>query len=366
MRPPGSLTGYCPITRAIPLRARPSWSASATARPTSAHTDGEGRYRIDGIPPGQYVPAAVAVGYEESAAARTGSACRAWSPSNPARPPRRRHRTQPAAVGALPEPAGRKRQPDADRRVYSDRSLPRGQRGPSAGASPSASTASSMIPCASTCRWTPNRTTEYPMLFVVYPGPTDNWEAISVAALRAGYAVVAAGPGSRPAPRHRRPCPGRAHRLQPGRATVRSVPASPAAAPSPWAAASAARFCVVSCCDEADNVAAWITLGGISDGYSLAPTTSTPGAITVPEMHNLAIPSLGLPNLYPLPFLRYSPSTPPVSCRRPWSSTPSRTKSRASSRRIMLEDALRAAGVPVEAYYYDDVSHYLQIGENHD
>jgi acetyl esterase/lipase len=29
-----------------------------------------------------------------------------------------------------------------------------------------------------------------------------------------------------------------------------------------------------------------------------------------------------------------------------------------------LEAAVRAAGVPVETYYYEDVSHYLGIGEN--
>ncbi|MBK8047719.1 MAG: prolyl oligopeptidase family serine peptidase [Anaerolineales bacterium] len=29
-----------------------------------------------------------------------------------------------------------------------------------------------------------------------------------------------------------------------------------------------------------------------------------------------------------------------------------------------LEAALRRAGVPVETYYYEDVSHYLGIGEN--
>jgi dipeptidyl aminopeptidase/acylaminoacyl peptidase len=29
-----------------------------------------------------------------------------------------------------------------------------------------------------------------------------------------------------------------------------------------------------------------------------------------------------------------------------------------------LEAAVRAAGVPVETYYYDDTSHYLGIGDN--
>ncbi len=115
--------------------------------------------------------------------------------------------------------------------------------------------------------------------------------------------------------------------------------------------------------DESDDVAAWITLGGISDGYSLAHDFYT-GAITVPEMHNLAIPSLGLPNLYPLPFLRYSTlysagELPPTLVIHTKSDEVTRVE-----QAYMLEDALNAAGVPVEAYYYDDTSHYLQIGES--
>ncbi|MCC6168304.1 MAG: carboxypeptidase regulatory-like domain-containing protein, partial [Caldilineaceae bacterium] len=63
--PPGSVTGVVQHGGA-PLAGATVVIAERNGTPHTAVTDAAGRYRIEGIPPGQYVPAAVAPGYEET------------------------------------------------------------------------------------------------------------------------------------------------------------------------------------------------------------------------------------------------------------------------------------------------------------
>ena len=83
----------------------------------------------------------------------------------------------------------------------------------------------------------------------------------------------------------------------------------------------------------------------------------------MPDAYELVIPALGSPQLYPRDFLRYSPVY--TAGELP----PSLIIHTAADRIIPieqayeLEEAARAAGVPVEVYYYEDISHYLQIDE---
>ena len=73
---------------------------------------------------------------------------------------------------------------------------------------------------------------------------------------------------------------------------------------------------------------------------------------------------MGPANLYPLPFLYFSPVYTA-------SQLPPTMIIHTDVDRIIpitqayeLEQALRDAGVYVEVLYYEDVSHYLQIGED--
>jgi acetyl esterase/lipase len=115
--------------------------------------------------------------------------------------------------------------------------------------------------------------------------------------------------------------------------------------------------------DEGDAVAGWANAGGVSNAFSGAADFYA-GKITLPPPYELAIPALGPPNLYPLLFLRYSPvytagQLPPTLIIHTAADTIT-----PIGQAYELEAALAAAGVPVEVFYYEDVSHYLQIGED--
>ncbi len=112
-----------------------------------------------------------------------------------------------------------------------------------------------------------------------------------------------------------------------------------------------------------DDISAWVTIGGIGDAFSGAHDFYT-GAITVPPAYELVIPAMGNPKTHPIPFLRLSPTyvagqLPPTLIIH--------TDADAIIPICQAEDlasGLRAAGVPVETFYYTDVSHYLQIDDN--
>ena len=62
----GSLSGQV-LFAGEPVQDASVLVATRTGTPFSARTDASGHYRIDDIPPGQYVPAAVAPDFEETA-----------------------------------------------------------------------------------------------------------------------------------------------------------------------------------------------------------------------------------------------------------------------------------------------------------
>ena len=104
-------------------------------------------------------------------------------------------------------------------------------------------------------------------------------------------------------------------------------------------------------------------MGGIGNAFA-GTADFYNGKLAVPPQYELVIPALGLPDLYPLPFLRYSPiyvagALPPTLIIH---TDADRVIPISQARE--LEAALQAADVPVEVFYYADVSHYLQIDEN--
>ena len=66
-QPPGALEGRVLGPDARPVSNATVIVAERTGAPHTARTNAEGRYRIEGIPPDQYVPAAVAPGLAEGA-----------------------------------------------------------------------------------------------------------------------------------------------------------------------------------------------------------------------------------------------------------------------------------------------------------
>ena len=104
-------------------------------------------------------------------------------------------------------------------------------------------------------------------------------------------------------------------------------------------------------------------MGGISNAFT-GSADFYAGTLDIPDPYGLVIPALGAANIYPVPFLHFSPvysaaHLPPTLIIH--------TDADAIipiNQAYQLEAALQAADVPVEVFYYRDVSHYLQIGDD--
>lgn len=358
--PAGSVTGLV-LHEGKPVSGASVVVAGRYGTPHSAQTGSDGRYRIDGIPPGQYVPAAIAPGFDEAVPRGLfgipGLVTVKADGVAEAPPIELSLHTKPP----LPEPLAEQVNLTRTDAYTATANFP-----PGAQAWKESFTFSYAGATVDTLRlylpvdMQPGE--RLPMLFVVYPSPSEAWEPISVAFASAGYAVVATSPMA-----------GRgmdidAH-AQDSRvafALARDGYLSEAIADGPAVALGGSfsspilhRFLR----DERDDIAAWITLGGISDAFAVTADFYA-GKLELPPQYELAVPALGLPNLYPLPFLRYSPvysaaELPPTMVIH----TPA-DRITLIDQAYRLAQALADAGVPLEAYYYEDVSHNIQIGEN--
>lgn len=360
--------------------------AERSGTPHTARTNAAGTYQISNIPAGQYVPAAIASGFQEgSLTDRLGlPTIITIQPNQIATAPDIQLTPKPAIT--LPHPL------DSAVRLTTT----------------STYTATAPFPANATATVTafafensgaqldtlrlytplPNHATaqpsgprdHYPILFMVYPTPVDLWQTVSVAYAAQGYAVVAISPAAA------RLLNIEGHALdaiialqlaQSG-ALGPNISSQPAVAlggsfssailnrviqnlaiqnltqsanPNPTAAA------------QLPQIAAWVTVGGIGNAFDGAADFYA-DKLTIPPAYTYAIPALGPPHLYPLTFLSYSPvyaaeQFPPtllihtnadllISIQQAYD----------------LETALRTADIPVEVFYYEDVSHYLQIDEN--
>ena len=131
-QPAGSLTGRV-LAGGQPVAGATVVVAERTGAPHAGQTDAAGRYRIAGIPPGQYVPAAVArglrgidldglPGHPRAGHPRAGRRDRGARPGTPPQDPR----------GPAGEPRGGG-EPPHDAQLHGDLALPRGRGGPGAG-----------------------------------------------------------------------------------------------------------------------------------------------------------------------------------------------------------------------------------------
>ncbi len=359
--PPGALAGQVLDRQGEPIANATVIVAQADGAPHTAVTGADGTYRIDGIPPGQVVPAAVAPGYAEGALAgllgipklvtiapdaTTTAPPLTLAPYSP--------EALPAELAAAVDlrqtavytiaatfPAGGVADVTAytfdyagatidSLRVY----LPQGY----AGATP------------------------LPLLFMVYPSSVEDWETVSAAFAAEQFAVVAISPiaaRGTDAEAHAQDARvalalARAGAFGPAVGVNRAV-----AMGGSFSSAVLARLLRAA----GDDLAGWVTVGGLANAFTAAQDFYA-GRITMPPAYELLVPAFGPPNLYPLPFLMYSPvysagELPPTLIIHTAADEILRIDQAHD-----LEAAVRAEGVPVETYYYADVSHYLGIGEN--
>lgn len=369
--PTGSLTGTV-VGDEGPIAGASVVVAERTGRPHAAVTDDKGRYRIAGVPVGQYVPAAIAPGYDETAASDSLGVPRLVTieegietespllsleprvsldlPDDLATAVQLTFTGMYTATAPFPEDSAaqvlsfkfeRDGVVNDTLRVYlpldtvlGDQVL--GDQAPSG---------------------------DLPLLFFSYPGVVDGWEQVSVAFASQGYGLVAHSPVADwgiDVDEH-------AMDARIALTLARSGALGPYFRDAPAVALGGSFSSGILNRLLRDmgpkEIGAWVTIGGIGDAFSGAHDFYT-GAITVPPAYELVIPAMGNPKTHPAPFLRLSPTyvagqLPPTLIIH--------TDADAIIPISQAEDlasALRAADVPVETFYYTDVSHYLQIDDN--
>ncbi len=359
--PPGALTGQVVDAQGAPIPGATVVVAQVDGAPHTARTDAAGRYRIEGIPPGQYTPAAVAPGYAERALTGLLGLPKLMTIQS---------HTVTTAPPLVLSPYAPPRLPDNLATAVALRTT-------------SAFTASTDFPYVATADVTAyafdyagatidsvrvylpqghNPEQALPLLFMVYPSPVEDWEPVSTAFAVERFAVVAVSPIAA------RGVDAEAH-AQDARVVLALAQAGafgaavgvkrPLALGGSFSSAVLARLLRAA----GNDLAGWVTVGGLANAFTAAQDFYA-GRITAPPPYELLAPAFGPPNLYPLPFLMYSPvysagELPPTMIIHTAADEIMRIEQARE-----LEAAARAAGVPVETYYYEDVSHYLGIGAN--
>ena len=356
----GAITGQL-LADGVPLAGATVIVAERTGAPHTAQTDAAGRYTIAGVPPGQYVPAAIAPGYDESAAADALGIPRLVTVAADATataPLLRLARHHPAP---LPEPLA------ASVHLSQTHAFTVTAPFPAHAAAQVYTyqfTAADGLLIDSLRLYLPldlPADVTVPLLFMIYPGPVENWEAVSVAFAAGGYGLVALAPaGARGVEidAHAQDARiaftlARTGALHPALAQVEAIVLG-----GSFSSPILHRLLA----DERDHVAAWVTVGGIANAFAAAADYYA-GKLEMPPQHEYVVPALGAPNIYPLLFLRYSPVYSAAQLPPTLIVHTAADKVTPISQGYELEAALRRAAVPVEVFYYADVSHYLQIGD---
>lgn len=284
--------------------------AERTGRPHAAQTDATGHFRIEGIPPGAYVPAFVAAGFEEAIPPTAGVGLPlihlasgeerllepvALTPHRPA--------PLPGDVGVQSGPLTHVTAPFPPGAVAQAQSFAFTYPDPATGQPVTVDTLRVYRPLE---RGGDEGEAARPLLFMVYPGSVEGWEPVSVAYAFRGYTVVAISPigyWGLDVDAHTRDA-----RI--AFALARQGALGDLSAAEGGAVAMGGSFTSAILHrllrDEGDHFAGWITAGGVSDAFRGAADFYA-GRIWLPETYRFLIPALGRPNLFPLAFLRYSP-----------------------------------------------------------
>ncbi|MBV7337778.1 carboxypeptidase regulatory-like domain-containing protein [Chloroflexi bacterium TSY] len=357
---PGSITGRV-LAAGQPVSNATVLVAERSGKPHVAQTDEDGVYLIADVPPGQYVPAAIAPGFAETAAEDVLGIPRLVTVHSQKMVTAPILNLVPHILQPLPKPL----LPTVNlvqTEVYTSTApYPEG-----AAAEVFAYRFEHNGEEIDTLRLylTMDRTPEesLPILFMIYPTHVDAWETVSVAFASQGYGFVAISPIAA----RQTDVDAHAQDAYIALALAQEGALHPQLQYDPAIVLGGSFSSAIlnrMLRDTRDRVAGWVTVGGISNAFD-STAGFYEGAIQIPVGYELAIPALGLPNLYPLDFLRYSPEYAA-------SELPPTLIIHTDADLIIpiehayeMEAALRKANVPVEVFYYEDVSHYLQIDEN--
>ncbi|CAN5593323.1 hypothetical protein BH10CHL1_BH10CHL1_20560 [soil metagenome] len=366
--PGGVLTGLV-LDKGTPVTGATVLVAERTGTPHAAQTDAQGRYRIEQIPPGEYVPAAVAPAYDEIAledsfglpylvTVRAGEITKA--------PAFTLVRHQPAP---LPTSLALATQLALTNTATLTAAFPVGsvaqvQSFQFIRAGAVIDTLRLYLPLQLAAN------AKLPMAFFVYPSQVDAWQAVSTAYAAQGYAVVAVSPimaRGLDIEAHAADAHVALELARSGALNTHIQGDKVVAVGGSFSSAILHRLLddvsTDAGADAHNEIIGWVTVGGISNAFSGAADFYA-GKLQLPEPYKYLIPALGQPNLYPLEFLRFSPVYTAAQLPPTIIIHTDVDHVIPIDQAYQLEAALRANRVPVEVYYYKDVSHYLQIDEH--
>ncbi|MFN8468887.1 MAG: carboxypeptidase regulatory-like domain-containing protein [Caldilineaceae bacterium] len=358
-QPPGALEGRV-LAGDLPLAGAVVLVAERTGQAHTATSDAAGRYRIENIPADDYVVAAVAPGYVESALQNV------WGGPAPMRV--RSGQTTPAPDlqlsplqedMAAPDPSTLNLRLTAEYTATAP--FPAGSAANVRAfafdrAGVTVDTLRLYLPLDA------RPGDRYPLVLFVAPTAIDDWQYVSTAFASQGLAVVGISPVvARGVDADAQADDTRAALAlaQAGALGPEVGDNRPVALGGSYSSAILARLLRTA----GDKLGGWVSVGGLADAFAGAADFYA-GKLQMPPNYALLVPAFGLPNLYPLTFLRYSPVF--VASELP----PTLIVHTAADHVLPIEQAYeleraaKAAGVPVETYYYSDTSHYLGIGDN--
>jgi hypothetical protein len=343
----GGLSGVICATDDEPLADAIALVASVRGQVYQARSDGRGRYRIDGVPPGRYVPLAAAWGYQEASGGpiqvATGRLTRdvnfvlaPYRPS-PVVPTHLRIGAPEEAASDFPTPLVASRFPftfDVDGLTVDGGHL--------------------YLP--------PDASGPLPTLFIVYPSAPLNWDATSVALTRDGFAVLAVGPDADRGldiEGHVRNLRAAFQLWQEGRIRPGGSVAS-LADRERWVMMSGSFSSLVMfrALRDLQSVPALVNVGGVSDAF-LAVNSLYREDLAIPPPYDTAIAALGRPDQDPAFFFAYSPvffadRLPPTLIVHTYAD-----EVIPYNQATALDAAMAAAGVPHDLLLYEDTTHYL-------
>jgi hypothetical protein len=350
--PSGAIAGNVADQTGQPLEGALVLVATVNGEGHSARSDRAGSFRIDNVPPGRYVVAAGAWGFND-AVHRRGVASRSVVAVRPGKLTDGVDFTLSEHASFAPN---LKEPPIVGSREIGTALFPSEVQ-----ASRMAVTfTNDSLVITTTLLYEPmelDQARTLPVLVACYPSEPLNWDRVSVAIANEGYVVLATGPS----PRRGFDISGMArdHLVAVGYLHAGQLTGHADTQREAWLSGSFSSVVLYqSLREEPSGVDALIVVGGISDAL-LGVQALYDQDLAIPERYATAIASLGRPDRYPEVYLGYSPAVfaehlPPTLVVH---TTADEVIPPNQAQR--LAEALEEAGVPYELFLYHDTTHYL-------
>jgi hypothetical protein len=338
----GSLAGVVRDTDGAPLADAVVLVATVRGQVYQARGDHRGRYHIEGIPPGRYVPLAAAWGYEETTREPVQVVAGRVQPNlDFALPPYR-----PAPVAPTDLQIGPPQQASS---TFPTPLV--------ASRMPFTFTLDGLAINGGQLYLPPDVSEPLPTLFIVYPSAPLNWDAASVALTGDRFAVLAIGPdGDRglDIEGHVRDLRAAFQLWAEDRLSI------PRPADQRWVMMSGSFGSLVlfRALRDLPPVPAMVNVGGVSDAFLVVQSLYSED-LAIPPPYDSAIATMGRPDRDPAFFFAYSPiffadRLPPTLIVHTYAD-----EVIPYNQATALDVAMAAAGVPHDLLLYEDTTHYL-------